>query len=91
MFKKINTNNYLDDTMRIRIQKQRAKVVAAAWLGDGIDSIPCRTRDLAPGYMKKGMNRRMYTWQNGLFLEMDDHLVHTKPSHPLPSQNGCSS
>ena len=32
--------------------EEKAKVVAAGW-GYGIDSIPCRTRDLAPGLFEE--------------------------------------
>ena len=48
-------------------------------MGDGIDSIPCRTTVaiLHQDDLKKRMNRITATWQKGCF----DQPVYTKPNH----------
>ena len=56
-------------------------------LGDGIDSIPCRTsyifhQDDFKKRMKR-MKRITATWRNGYFGEMVVHLVHAIPNHHL--------
>ena len=60
------------------------------WLEDEIDSSPCRTSDLAPGWFeekneeKKGHLAEWMRWKNG--WSSGSH--HTKPQ---PSQNWSSS
>ena len=53
-------------------------------LGDGIDSIPCRTSYIFhQDDFKKRMKRITATWRNGYFGEMVVHLVHAIPNHHL--------
>ena len=58
---------------------KKAKVIAG--VGGRIDSIPCRASYFPPGWYEKRMSRITPTWWNGCFGIMDDHPVHTIPSH----------
>ena len=51
-------------------------------LGDGIDSIPCRSslQYLGLDDLKKRITRITGTWCKGCFEKMDDHPVHTIPN-----------
>ena len=80
----------LPHTHRRRIKTEaNAKVVAAVW-GTELDSIPCRTTDLPPGWFEEKTEWIKPTWRNGCFEKdgWSSGLHHSKP--PL-YQNGCSS
>ena len=57
------------------------------WLGNGIDSMSCSTRDLAPLQFEEQDEQKNRHLAECMLQKMDNHLVHTKPP---PSHNGCS-
>ena len=83
-------SSYVNSNRRCYHRRRKGKGRRCS-LGEEIHSFPCRTTDLAPGWVEEyRINRRTSARQNGCFGKMDGHLVHTTPNPP-PSQKGCSS
>ena len=70
-------------TLKKKQTEKKAKVVAAVW-GTEFIQFPAALQIWHQNDLKKGMNRRTDTWQNGCFSKMDDDLVNiTQNHHPL--------
>ena len=65
---------------RIRIlYRSKGKGHRRCWLGDGIDSIPCRTPDLAPGWIEERILRKMDYLEKWMIIWFTPHQTTTLP------------
>ena len=69
---------------------RREGKVRCCWLGDRIISIPCRTRDLALGYIEENDEEKNGHYTEWM-LQKNECFSGSHHTNSPPSRNGCYS